>query len=96
MAADSCWNGSPRWSTDGNTLYFLSQRGDFLCVWGQPLDPNTKEPEGDPFPVAHAHGSGMTRMPFAKYMWNLEVGGDRLVFNAAEVTGDVYTAVLEE
>jgi Tol biopolymer transport system component/predicted Ser/Thr protein kinase len=96
IAADSFWNGSPRWSTDGNTLYFLSQRGDFLCVWGQPLDPNTKEPEGDPFPAAHAHGSGMTRMPFAKYMWNLEVGGDRLVFNAAEVTGDVYTAVLEE
>jgi hypothetical protein len=28
-------------------------------------------------------------------MWTLEVGGDRLVFNAGEMTGDVYTAMLE-
>jgi hypothetical protein len=38
----------------------------------------------------------MARMPFAKHMWNLEVGGDRLVFNAGEVTGDVYTAMLDD
>jgi hypothetical protein len=29
-------------------------------------------------------------------MWTLEVGGDRLVFNAGELTGDVYTAMLEQ
>ena len=29
-------------------------------------------------------------------MWTLEVGGDRLVFNAGEMTGDVYTAMLPE
>ena len=96
IAADSFWNGSPRWSTDGNTLYVLSERDDFLCVWGQPLDPNTKEPEGDPFSVAHGHTSAKTRMPFAKHMWSLEVGDDRLVFNAGEIKGDVYTAMLEE
>jgi len=27
-------------------------------------------------------------------MWTLDVGRDRLVFNASEVTGDVYTAML--
>jgi hypothetical protein len=29
-------------------------------------------------------------------MWNLEVGNGRLIFNAGEMTGDVYTAMLEE
>jgi hypothetical protein len=28
-------------------------------------------------------------------MWTLDVGRDRLVFNAGEVTGDVYTAMLD-
>lgn len=95
IAADSFWNGSPRWSTDGNTLYFLSERDDSLCVWGQALDPDTKVPNGEPFVVAHGHGSAMMRMSFAKHMWNLDVGGDRLVFNAGEFTGDVYTAMLD-
>jgi hypothetical protein len=96
IAANSFWNGSPRWSADANTLYFLSERDNFLCVWGQLLDPDTKEPKGDLFPVSHGHESPMKRMPFAKHMWNLEVGGDRLVFNAGELTGDVYTAMLDE
>jgi Tol biopolymer transport system component len=95
IAADRTWNGSPRWSDDGATLYYLSERDDYLCVWGQHLDPTTKAPSGDPFAVAHGHGSEMKRMPFAKHMWNLEVGGDRLVFNAGELSGDVYTAMLE-
>jgi hypothetical protein len=36
----------------------------------------------------------MRALPFAKHMWTIEVGGDRLVFNAGEMTGDVYTAML--
>jgi hypothetical protein len=94
--AEETWVGAPRWSADGNTLYHLSERDNFMCVWGQQLDPRTKAPSGDPFPVVHAHLSAMKMMPFAKQMWTLDVGGDRLVFNAGEIEGDVYTAMLEE
>jgi hypothetical protein len=38
----------------------------------------------------------MKMMELARHMWTLEVGGDRLVFNAGEITGDVYTAMLAE
>jgi Tol biopolymer transport system component/predicted Ser/Thr protein kinase len=96
IAGDVTWNGAPRWSTDGGTLYFLSERDDFLCVWGQRLHPESKARVDDPFPVTHGHASPMKRMPFAKPMWTLEVGGNRLVFNASEITGDVYTAMLDE
>jgi len=96
IVAEESWSGAPRWSADGDILYHLSTRDGFMCVWGQPLEPTTRTPTGDPFPVVHAHRDGMKMMPFAKFMWTLEVGGDRLVFNAGEITGDVYTAVLEE
>jgi hypothetical protein len=29
-------------------------------------------------------------------MWTLGAGGDRLKFNTGEMTGDVYTVILEE
>ena len=38
----------------------------------------------------------MAMMPIRRSMWTLEVGGDRVVFNAGEMTGDVYTAMLEQ
>jgi hypothetical protein len=37
----------------------------------------------------------MQHLAMARFMWTLEVGGDRLVFNAGEMSGDVYTAMLE-
>ncbi len=96
VAGGSGWVGAPRWSVDASTLYFLSDQDDFICVWGRSLDPVTKTPVGDVFPVVHAHKSTMAMRPFSnRYIWTLEVGGNRLVFNASEMTGDVYTAQFE-
>ncbi len=38
----------------------------------------------------------MRMMTVRRNMWKLEVGHDRLVFNAAASSGDVYTAMLAE
>ena len=37
----------PWWAPDGNTIYFLSNRDEFACIWAQPLDPDTKKPKGN-------------------------------------------------
>ena len=96
IAGGDTWVGAPRWSPDGGTLYYLSDRDDFICVWAQSLDPDTREPVGDPFPVVHAHTASIAMSTIRRSMWTLEVAKDRLVFNAGEMTGDVYTAMLEE
>jgi len=96
IAGGDAWVGAPRWSVNGNILYYISERDDFMCVWGQPLDPATKVPVGEVFSVAHAHTSSMRMTTVRRSMWTLEVGHNRLVFNAAVVTGDVYTSMLEE
>jgi len=95
IAGRNTWVGAPRWSPDGSTLYYLSDRDDFICVWAQSLEPDAKKPVGDPFAVVHAHTSSMKMIPMQRSAWTLEVASGRLVFNAGEMTGNVYTAMLE-
>ena len=54
--ADARDKGHAWWSPDGNTLYFISLRDDFQCVWSRSLDPVTKQPQGPPKAVLHLHG----------------------------------------
>jgi Tol biopolymer transport system component len=95
IAGRNTWVGAPRWSPDGTLIYYLSDHDDFTCVWARPLDPVTKVPVDEPFAVVHAHASSMKILPLSRGSWTLEVASGRLVFNASEMTGDVYTAMLE-
>ena len=52
---DSLDRGHTWWSPDGNTLYFLSLRDDYRCIWAQSLDPATKQPQGPLKAVQHLH-----------------------------------------
>jgi hypothetical protein len=51
--ADPLWNMRNWWSPDGATLYFLSLRDGFTCIWRQRLDSGTKQPIGEPAAVQH-------------------------------------------
>ncbi|HOC41611.1 MAG TPA: protein kinase [Thermoanaerobaculales bacterium] len=95
LADGTAFVGSPRWSPDGRLLYYLSDRDGFNCMWARPLDPVTRRPAGEPFAVLHAHRSDMKMLRPEKSWFSLAVGRGRLVFNAAETTGEIYTAMLE-
>jgi Tol biopolymer transport system component/predicted Ser/Thr protein kinase len=92
---NSTYVGEPRWSVNGDIIYFHAEYDDFLCIWALALDPESKAPIGEPFPVVHLHDSRVKSMPLSRFMWTIEAGADRLVFNAGELSGDVYTAMLD-
>jgi len=54
----------------------------------------TRQPSGEPIAIAHAHDTEKKMVTMMRSMWTLTVGADRLVFNAAEASGNVYTALL--
>jgi Tol biopolymer transport system component/predicted Ser/Thr protein kinase len=95
IADGTSWTGSPRWSPDGRLLYYLSDRDGFNCVWATPLDPRTNRPSGEPFPVLHAHRSDMTMLLPAKLAFSIDIADRRLVLNASDVSGEIYTGLLE-
>src|SRR6185503_3894639 len=50
----------PKWSTDGNRIYFLSDRDGFRCIWARNLDAKTKQPLQSIYPVLHLHDAHLS------------------------------------
>ena len=84
-------NKHPWWSPDGNTIYFLSNRDEFSCIWAQPLDPETKQPKGPLKALRHLHGRQRIRNTGAAY-FGYAMTADALYFPAYESRGNIWLA----
>ena len=87
--AGSGWDDKPRWSPDGNTLYFVSERDGFRCIWAQRLDAR-KHAVGEAIPVFHAHESRRSLSNVGPGDLAISVARDKLVFNMSERTGNLW------
>lgn len=84
------WDDKSRWSPDSKSLYFVSQRDGFLCIWWQPLDPATRRPQGPPRAVAHFHHARLSMRNVDMGPLAFQAGPDKLVFSLGEITGNVW------
>ena len=84
----------PRWSPDGNVLYFTSERDGFRCIWAQRLDPATKRPAGEAFGVYHFHRARLASRAQNVGVIGLSFGGGKAVLSLEELTGNVWLAKL--
>jgi Tol biopolymer transport system component len=79
------------WSPDGKMLYFLSERDGFRCIWAQRLDPATKHPSGDAFPIKHFHTSRRSLLTIPDPVGTgMSVAADKIVFSMIEQTGNIW------
>jgi Tol biopolymer transport system component len=90
------FEGQPRWSPEGNMVYFVSHRDGFRCIWAQRLDSHTKRPVQAAFAVYHFHSArrSLTNVGNVGNV-GLGVSRDKLVFNLGELTGNVWMAKLQ-
>lgn len=84
------WDDLPRWSPDANLIYFTSDRDGFRCIWARRLHPQTKQPQGEPFAVAHLHTMQLSMSNLSLAEFELASGQGRLVFPMAELRGNVW------
>jgi eukaryotic-like serine/threonine-protein kinase len=83
----------PRWSPDGNLLYYTSEVDGFRCIWARRLDPETKRPLGQPLEVYHSHSVRRSLMNAGIPLFQeLSVTADKLFFNLGETTGNIWMA----
>lgn len=86
----SGWDDKSRWSPDSKSLYFVSQRDGFLCIWWQQLDPSTRSPLGPPKAVAHFHDGRLSMRNVEMGPLAFQVAPDKLIFSLGELTGNVW------
>jgi Tol biopolymer transport system component len=82
--------GTGNWSSDGKSLYMISGRDGFACIWAQRLDPATKRPVGAPFAVFHSHNPRVSLYNATDLA--LAIGPDRMLFHMGEHTGNIWMA----
>ena len=88
------WDDKPRWSPDGNLMYFTSLRDGFLCLWAQRLKPDTKHPIGPPFPVQHFHDSRLSLTNTGFAILEVALARDKVFINLGELAGNIWTTSL--
>jgi Tol biopolymer transport system component len=87
---DACW------APDGSLLYFYSERDGFPCIWAQQLEPQTKRPRGDAFPVYHMHHARRSVRTFDDLsLARLSTAPGKLVFSMGEYSGNIWMATLQ-
>jgi Tol biopolymer transport system component len=79
---------SPIWSPDGNLLYFVTGRKEFLDLWAIRLNPETEHAAGEPFEVFSFHSA---RRPLVA-AFGKAVTKDALFWAMQEFTGNIWLA----
>jgi len=90
IASGPALDNKPRWSPNGNLLYFTSDRDGFTCVWAQHLNPATKRPAGPAFPVLHLHGAVRSLAYSGSVKLEISVASDSLAFHLDENRGNIW------
>jgi Tol biopolymer transport system component len=83
------WADKPRWSPDGTTLYFFSERDAFVCVWRRGMGTNGLRP-ARPEAVYHNHAGRHDLHNLSRTAQGLAVSLDSVVFNVPDISGNIW------
>jgi len=96
ITGPSEWSDRPRWSGDGKTLFYLSDRDGFSCLWGQHFDPVAGQTVGPPFAVMHYHNARLSPEEVIGDSFQVSVSGDSIYLNVAEMRDTIWAGVLKQ
>jgi Tol biopolymer transport system component len=88
-------HANPRWSPDGNLLYFTSEQDGYACIWAERLDPATKRPRGEPFAVQHFHSTAL-RMVEPYFSSPIALAFDKIVLSLESRSGGIWMLKLRD
>jgi Tol biopolymer transport system component/DNA-binding winged helix-turn-helix (wHTH) protein len=83
------WEDKPRWAVDGKTIYFASNRGGFINIWGRHFDQLTGQVSGDAFQVTAFKTPRQMIFPYMKPL-QVVFTKDRLIVPVTESAGSIW------
>jgi eukaryotic-like serine/threonine-protein kinase len=94
ITSESEFSDRPQWSSDGKTVFYLSSRDGFSCIWGQHFDLESGKVSSPPFAMMHFHNPRFSPNVVVYRNFNLSVAGDSVYLNVGEINTSVWTGVL--
>ena len=95
ITSETEFSGRPQWSGDGKTIFYLSTRDGFSCVWGQHFDPRSGRITSPPFGIIHYHNPRFSPHVVIERAFNLSVAGDSIYLNVGEINASVWIGTLK-
>ncbi|MGE0100883.1 MAG: winged helix-turn-helix domain-containing protein [Blastocatellales bacterium] len=89
MTEGRYFDDKPRWSPDGKTVYFISNRTGFFNVWGVRFDPATGISAGEPFRITNFDSPGQVIQEDVRTM-ELALTTNRMILPVTEQTGNIW------
>jgi len=83
------WDDKPRWSPDGQRIYFISSRGGVNNVWGRRFDQASRAAVGDPFQVTSFGSPALMPSTIVPDV-QLSVSPRRLAVNVTQASGSIW------
>jgi hypothetical protein len=84
----------PHWAVDGKSFYYLTNRDEFRCVWGQAFSAQRRV-AGAPFPVMHYHDLRFSPDRASPIVRGLAVSGRSIYLSVGEVTDTLWLGRLK-
>jgi len=84
------WNDKPHWSADGKTVYFVSSRDGFLCLWEAAARRSRQEPMAAARALRHFHSHTFTIGEVSRAVFNFAIGGGVMVIDPASIRGNIW------
>lgn len=91
ISDQGAWNDKPRWTKDGDSVVYISDRDGFRCLWRQELD-RDHHARGVLRSVAHFHQSRLSPINLSRLAFNLSVCRDWVLFNLADQRANIWIA----
>ncbi len=95
ITSETEFSGRPRWSGDGKTIFYLSTRDGFSCVWGQHFDPRSGRATSPPFAIIHYHNPRFSPHVVVERAFSLSAAGDSIYLNVGEINSSVWIGTLK-
>jgi hypothetical protein len=89
ITSGSSYDDKPRWSSDGRTVYFISDRSGPINLWGQRFDSASGTPSGEPF-KASAFDNPSRLLTNVLQRAEIAVSADRVFLPLTDTAGDIW------
>ena len=84
----------PLWSNDGKSVFYLSNRDGYSCIWGRHIEFAPRTFVSPPFVVMHYHNPRFSPGVVANRSFNMSVSGDSIYLNVGEINTSIWIGTL--